>query len=251
MSTLPQKIVQTSENTRYLFASTDTTAIYSFALAAFMGVILALIGVFLAWWYGKKSFDLTSKSFEITVQQILTSIDAARDNTEKTFQMNLDLIQSQREIQHKELNFRYMHEWVQSFDNLSSGYLGEVYSFIKLINSYVMRDELALGDIDKQWENHVQTLDAIDLKLQGISILKFKLLLLLNKQSELEIKIIDDLNFMDDWIRSEYIENCFAHKIAIDWEGSAYMQFFSRVQQCKKNMIEFRLSKTSEQLDSF
>ena len=113
-----------------------------------------------------------------------------------------------------------------------------------------MRDELALSDIDKAWDNHCNTLDEIDIKLQKVSILKFKLLLLLSKKSELEIKINDDLNFLDDWIRSEYVTNCFANKINIDLQGLEYLQFINRVNQCKENISELRLRITSEQLDS-
>lgn len=238
-----ENIQQTVENTRYVFASTDTTAIFSFLVAA-------VVGVFLAWWFGKKSFDLTTQSFDATIKQIEASINAARENTEKTFQMNRDLIQSQKEIQHKELNFKYMIDWIINFDNLSSEYLGQVFSYVKLINVYIMRDELALSDIDKAWDNHCNTLDEIDIKLQKVSILKFKLLLLLSKKSELEIKINDDLNFLDDWIRSEYVTNCFANKINIDLQGLEYLQFINRVNQCKENISELRLRITSEQLDS-
>lgn len=250
MNKIPEKTLQTAENTWYLFPSTDTTAIYSFIIAAIVGLALALIGMYLAWWYGKKSFDLTTKSFDTTVEQIKASIDAARDNTERNFQMNLDLIQSQKEIQHKELNFKYMIDWIVNFDNLSSEYLGQVFSYVKLINTYIMRDELALNDVDKAWDNRNNTLDEIDIKLQKVSILKFKLSLLLNNKSELEIMINDDLNFLDDWIRSEYVTNCFANKIYIDWEGLEYLQFINRVNQCKENISELRLVITSEQLDS-
>ncbi|RSZ25735.1 hypothetical protein [Acinetobacter bereziniae] len=250
MNKIPEKILQTSENTWYLFPSTDKTAIYSFIVAAIVGLVLALIGMYLAWWYGKKSFDLTTKSFEITVQQIIASIDAAKNNTEKNSQMNLDLIQSQKDIQLKELNFKYMHDWVQNFDNLSSEFLGQVYSYVMFVNTYARRHEFALENIEKQWENFSQGFEEISLQLQRVSILKFKLFLLLNEKSDLENQILDDLNFLDDWLRSEYIENCLENKKFIDFDDENYLHFSNRIKQCKNNMSEFRLLKTSQQLDS-
>lgn len=250
MQTLPQKIIQTTENTRFVFASTDTTAIYSFVIAAFIGIILALLGVFLAWWYGKKSFDLTSKSFEVTVKQILASIDSARENTDKAFRMNQELIINQQRIQHRELNFRFMHEWVQTFDILVSEYFGEVFSYIKLINSYIMKDELALADLDKKWDNFNQTMKNMDVKSQNISKLKLKLLLLLNKNTELENEIIGGLEFMDSWLREDYIVDCFARRIAIESNSKNYVEFLSITTKCKENILKLRNRETSEQLQN-
>lgn len=39
--------------------STDTTAIWSFIVAMVIALVLGGLATFLAYWYGKRSFDLT------------------------------------------------------------------------------------------------------------------------------------------------------------------------------------------------
>ncbi len=53
-----------------LNASTDKTAISSFALSVVVALILGGLATWLAYWYGKKSFDLTKQSFDAVIAQI-------------------------------------------------------------------------------------------------------------------------------------------------------------------------------------
>ena len=56
-----------------LNASTDKTAISSFALSVVIALVLRGLATWLAYWYGRKSFDLTKQSFAITIEQIKSS----------------------------------------------------------------------------------------------------------------------------------------------------------------------------------
>jgi hypothetical protein len=47
-----------------LNASTDKTAISSFALSVVIALALGGLATWLAYWYGRKSFDLTKQSFD-------------------------------------------------------------------------------------------------------------------------------------------------------------------------------------------
>lgn len=143
MNINPQKIAQTSENTRFVFASTDTTAIYSFVIAALVGVILALVGVFLAWWYGKKSFNLTTKSFEITVEQIVASIEAAKINTIELIKSNKESLEKQEELKKKELIFQSRQVWLNDLRDTSTLYLESV---SKMTSLYIkIRQDIRSG----------------------------------------------------------------------------------------------------------
>ncbi|MDA0695749.1 MAG: hypothetical protein O2793_04915 [Proteobacteria bacterium] len=72
-------------------SSTDTTAISSFAISMVIAVILGGLATWLAFWYGKKSFDLTKQSFDAVIAQINSSILEAkniRDVTIKQIENN-------------------------------------------------------------------------------------------------------------------------------------------------------------------
>lgn len=56
-----------------LNASTDKTAISSFALSVIFALILGGFATWLSYWYGRKSFDLTKQSFEAVIKQIESS----------------------------------------------------------------------------------------------------------------------------------------------------------------------------------
>lgn len=60
-------------------SSTDTTAISSFAISMVIAVILGGLATWLAFWYGKKSFDLTKQSFDVVIAQINASILEAKN----------------------------------------------------------------------------------------------------------------------------------------------------------------------------
>lgn len=57
--------------------STDTTAIWSFIVAMVIAIALGGLATFLAYWYGKRSFDLTKQSFDAVIAQIKSSEQSA------------------------------------------------------------------------------------------------------------------------------------------------------------------------------
>lgn len=66
-------IQQPAKTHMELNASTDKTAISSFALSVVIALALGGLATWLAYWYGRKSFDLTKQSFETVVKQIESS----------------------------------------------------------------------------------------------------------------------------------------------------------------------------------
>lgn len=198
MHTLPQKIIQTNENTRFVFASTDTTAIYSFVIAALVGVIFALVGVFLAWWYGKKSFDLTTKSFEITVQQIIASVDAAKENTNELIKSNKESLAKQEELKRKELVFQSRQVWLNDLRDTSTLYLE---SLSKLTSLYIKKkQEIKYGNkVDDEF--FLEKLAQENINIIRISL---KIELLLNPQGVHEKRILEIMGSIHEAIRVQF-----------------------------------------------
>lgn len=198
---LPQKIIQTNENTRFVFASTDTTAIYSFVIAALVGVILALVGVFLAWWYGKKSFDLTTKSFEITVEQINASIQAAKANSIDLINSNKESLAMQEELKRKELVFQSRQVWLNDLRDTSTLYLE---SLSKMTSLYIRkRHDIKSGVI----EDNVLFLEKSAQQSINITRISLKIEFLLNPEGVNEQIILNLMNNIHETIRVQFSES--------------------------------------------
>lgn len=68
-----------------LNASTDKTAISSFALSVVIALVLGGLATWLAYWYGRKSFDLTKQSFDAVIAQIQSSERITLQSNENLF----------------------------------------------------------------------------------------------------------------------------------------------------------------------
>jgi hypothetical protein len=79
-----------------LNASTDKTAISSFALSVVIALILGGLATWLAYWYGQKSFKLTEMSFKTVSEDIKQAAETQRNTTEK-------LIKSQENLKRMDI----------------------------------------------------------------------------------------------------------------------------------------------------
>jgi hypothetical protein len=95
---------QPSETHLRLDATTDKTAISSFALSVVIALILGGFATWLAYWYGRKSFKLTEMSFHMVTQQIKSSEQSAIDLNNKIFEQQVVL-------QKNELAFKERIAW--------------------------------------------------------------------------------------------------------------------------------------------
>ncbi len=76
--------------------STDTTAISSFTLSVIIALILGSFATWLAYWYGRKSFQLTELSFKVVSEDIKEAAESHRNMTKQ-------LIESQENLKRVEL----------------------------------------------------------------------------------------------------------------------------------------------------
>ena len=106
--------------------STDTIAILSFALSIIIALILGSLATWLAYWYGRKSFDLTKQSFDSLIEQIKSS--------EKiTLTTNQELIKSQESQKKFELSFQRKEADRAEFRKLSFEYISTVKLTLKFL----------------------------------------------------------------------------------------------------------------------
>lgn len=106
-----------------LNASTDKTAISSFALSVIIALILGSFATWLAYWYGRKSFDLTKQSFDSVIMQIKSSERTSLD-------LNAKLFDQQKILQNNELNFKKMKSWEDKVRELGAEYITSITQFI-------------------------------------------------------------------------------------------------------------------------
>lgn len=93
--------------------STDTTAISSFTLSVIIALILGSFATWLAYWYGRKSFELTKQGFNLTLEQIGKSV-------EQTLNSNRELYQSQKDLQLMQIKSTHRQDWINNIRELFS-----------------------------------------------------------------------------------------------------------------------------------
>jgi len=99
-----------------LNASTDKTAISSFALSVVIALALGGLATWLAYWYGRKSFDLTKQSFDAVIAQIQSSEQVSLNLNEKIFEQ-------QKELQKEALLFKKKETWKREVRIVSAEYM--------------------------------------------------------------------------------------------------------------------------------
>lgn len=122
---VPQQSVQTlviqqpTKTHMELNASTDKTAISSFALSVVIALILGGLATWLAYWYGRKSFDLTRHSFDAVVKQIESSVLI-------TLKSNQYLIDAQNITKIKELRILQKTAEIDKFRDIVAEFFTQV-----------------------------------------------------------------------------------------------------------------------------
>ena len=169
--------------------STDTTAIWSFAIAMVIAFILGISATIIAIWYGRKSFDLTKQSFDSLVKQI--------ESSEKiTVASNNGLAQSQADSKLTELRFLYKSSEIQNLRKMIADYFATVVA----LNTHMvfkvsfLKDNKFLNDNDENKYIH-ELFDEIKRYANEIFTFSFQIDLMLDMDnSNEEKKIGNELN---------------------------------------------------------
>ncbi|MGN0936350.1 hypothetical protein [Acinetobacter amyesii] len=115
-------IQQPAKTHMELNASTDKTAISSFALSVIVALILGGLATWLAYWYGRKSFQLTDMSFKTVVEEIKASQQSALD-------INAKLFEQQSILQSNELHYSYKVKELEKLRKIVAEYLSCLIDF--------------------------------------------------------------------------------------------------------------------------
>jgi len=169
--------------------STDTTAIWSFAIAMVIAFILGILATIIAIWYGRKSFDLTKQSFDSLVKQI--------ESSEKiTIASNNGLAQSQADSKLTELRFLYKSSEIQNLRKMIADYFATAVA----LNTHMvfkvsfLKDNKFLNDNDENKYIH-ELFDEIKRYANEIFTFSFQIDLMLDMDnSNEEKKIGNELN---------------------------------------------------------
>lgn len=163
---------QPSETHLRLDATTDKTAISSFVIATIIALALAGLATLLAYWYGRKSFDLTKQSFDAVIAQIKSSEQVALDLNQRLFEQQRQLQANQQfyELQKaadnkiRELSLQFILQ-VESFRDLFVNYFNAYGHISQKKKYYNPQIGIKINQIRDEYLQASKTLIAIELNI--------------------------------------------------------------------------------------
>ena len=122
-----------------LNASTDKTAISSFALSVIIALILGCLATWLAYWYGRKSFDLTKQSFDVVLEQIISSRQDAERLHKITMEQIYANIESNKETSKNQLEIMFKDLHLKRTLNIFESLRNEFSTFFSLLDDEILK----------------------------------------------------------------------------------------------------------------
>lgn len=122
-----------------LNASTDKTAISSFALSVIIALILGCLATWLAYWYGRKSFDLTKQSFDVVLEQIISSRQEAERLHKITMEQICANIESNKETSKNQLEIMFKDLHLKRTLNIFESLRNEFSTFFSLLDDEILK----------------------------------------------------------------------------------------------------------------
>lgn len=122
-----------------LNASTDKTAISSFALSVVIALALGGLATWLAYWYGRKSFDLTKQSFDVVLEQIISSRQDAERLHKITMEQIYANIESNKETSKNQLEIMFKDLHLKRTLNIFESLQNEFSTFFSLLDDEILK----------------------------------------------------------------------------------------------------------------
>lgn len=122
-----------------LNASTDKTAISSFALSVVIALALGGLATWLAYWYGRKSFDLTKQSFDVVLEQIISSRQEAERLHKITMEQIYANIESNKETSKNQLEIMFKDLHLKRTLNIFESLQNEFSTFFSLLDDEILK----------------------------------------------------------------------------------------------------------------
>lgn len=212
-----QKVLQTKGNTYYLEHSTDTNAINSFYGATIIGICFAVLATWLAWWCAKRSFDLTTKSFKVTIRQIRASIlaaeqqnqitltqlkesaEASERQTQLTITSNTNLITHQEKVNLQSIKANSRQNWINTVREHAIEFIYQIDEFsnllVQLENSYYK------GQKTRNLVNMTTGIDLLKNNSEDIHKKCIQFNLFLNPNDKFDIQVLNSAKKVDELIQ--------------------------------------------------
>ena len=203
--------------------STDTTAIWSFIVAMVIALVLGGLATFLAYWYGKRSFDLTKQSFDAVMAQIKSSEKSALDINKKLFEQQKELQKQeliyQRDFETEKRNKILIAEYFSQITifildgrNFQTNFMAEVESSIEAEKIYTRLEE--------HYKLAVQNLTLLELSLSNSFEIK-RFFIITKLINELAYEFMEEILLSMDWKllpefkKAEYLAKYFNQAVDI------------------------------------
>ena len=209
--------------------STDTTAITSFALSVMIALILGGLATWLAYWYGRKSFNLTEMSFRTVSEDIQQAAEIHRNTTREI------IISSQ-----KEREARFIQESKKNWELQVTRCLIEYDSLIsRLISDFNNLRALLKHEVEQRGfiNKNQELLTEFNLLLKRIQDIEYrhgqlKILIKLHYRNTTVIEI--DMLGIPPLMYVNYEK-----LLEFDLSENYSKQLFSEYHQFKENVLKF------------
>ena len=153
--TMPQQsnvqtivLQQPAKTQMELNASTDKTAISSFALSVVIALILGGLATWLAYWYGRKSFKLTEMSFKTVIQQIQASEQSALDLNKRIFEQQLELKNWSKQFEIQKMIIERFRHAAEKFTIDAELFLSSIVSLHSSHEQFKFSEKMEIGSYE-------------------------------------------------------------------------------------------------------
>lgn len=119
--------------------STDTTAISSFVLSMIIALILGGFATWLAYWFGVRSFVLTKRSFDVVLEQIVSSRQEAERLHKITMEQIFANIESNKETSKNQLEIMFKDLHLKRTLNIFESLRSEFSTFFSLLDDEILK----------------------------------------------------------------------------------------------------------------
>lgn len=131
-----------------LNASTDKTAISSFALSVVIALLLGGLATWLAYWYGRKSFKLTEMSFKTVIQQIQASEQSALDLNKRIFEQQLELKNWSKQFEIQKMIIERFRHVAEKFTIDAELFLSSIVSLYSSHEQFKFSEKMEIGSYE-------------------------------------------------------------------------------------------------------
>ncbi|QXW27191.1 hypothetical protein KXJ74_07200 [Acinetobacter johnsonii] len=195
-------------------------------------------------WFLERLKNSIKHEYDISLEKFKGELKSSHD---KELEDLKAFLKKQTDINLEDYRFQIelRKKWVDDFRNLSSIYLDKVKENVDIINKYIINDELALNNVDDQFNNYKQTLNTIGKIFSEQKNIKFKIELLIFDCGQYGKEINNNLCFIENWLTTELVEN-FVNKIAIDFQSEKVLMLKESTDAFKINVMNLLAEKSNK-----